>query len=416
MQDDSPLKIGYFVPEFPGQTHIFFWRELRALREAGAEPQVVSTRRPPQKIVSHEWAQEAMRQTTYLVPFRFKTLMASLREGLRGGPGALGRCLGAIRSAEGLGLKGRLRLAALALAGAHLSWLARTHGWMHVHVHSCADAAHVAMFAHLLSGLPYSLTLHGPLSDYGPNQRNKWRHAKFAIVITRKLLGEVRRSLDDALPGTVEVAPMGVELRQFARSTPYRAFDGVGRTRIFSCGRLNPCKGHDDLIRAIALLRDDGLDVELKIAGEDDSHGEYRARLTALIAELKLEDRVQLLGAVSEEKVRAGLEESHLFALASLHEPLGVAIMEAMAMELPVVVTGAGGVRELVADGADGLLVEPRDPQQMADAIRNVLRDPDLAERLGKAARTKVMEAFDSSVSALAMVNNACATRMQLSF
>ncbi len=72
---------------------------------------------------------------------------------------------------------------------------------------------------------------------------------------------------------------------------------------------------------------------------------------------------------MSEDTVNESLEKAQVFVLASWHEPLGFAIMEAMAMEMPVVVTGSGEVKELVDDGIDGLLVEPQSPEQLADAI-----------------------------------------------
>lgn len=194
---------------------------------------------------------------------------------------------------------------------------------------------------------------------------------------------------------------MGVDVVKFRRQTPYQPWDGNGPCRIVSCGRLNACKGHDDLIHAVALLRGRGIQATLHIAGQDDSgSGAYRAYLTGLAQELGVAEQVQLLGAVSESVVRSELESAHVFALASLHEPLGVAIMEAMALELPVVVTGAGGVAELVDDGDDGVLVRPRDPADLADKLLRVLREPELARRLGKAARSKVKQSFHNYVSA----------------
>jgi colanic acid/amylovoran biosynthesis glycosyltransferase len=396
------MTIGYLIPEFPGQTHIFFWREAKALRELGIEVDYVSTRTPRKSLVSHSWASEAMSQTAYLYPMRPIHLPAALGQILRAGPIKWGRVLAAIIRAEGYSFSGKMRLAALAVLGARLASIARKRGWTHLHVHSCADSAHLAMFAHLFSSLPYSMTLHGPIKDYGPNQKQKWRFAKFAIVITQKLFKEVHQELAGHLPPNIVVAPMGVELRHFARREPYVAWNG-GPCRVFACGRLNPCKGHDDLIRAIALLRDRGIEAHLKIAGEDDSGGPYRKQLEQLIAELHLQDRITLLGAVSENVVRSELEAAHVFALGSLHEPLGVAIMEAMAMEAPVVVTGAGGVPELVDDEANGLLVNPRNPSEMADAIAKILNDAALAARLSRAGREKVMRSFDSSISAKAI-------------
>ena len=73
------MKIGYFIPEFPGQTHAFFWREYQALRDRGIEPILISTRKPPRNIVSHKWAAEAMEQTRYLFPPEPSLLFQGLR-------------------------------------------------------------------------------------------------------------------------------------------------------------------------------------------------------------------------------------------------------------------------------------------------------------------------------------------------
>ena len=154
-------------------------------------------------------------------------------------------------------------------------------------------------------------------------------------------------------------------------------------------------------MRALALLRSRGIDAQLTIAGQDDTPGcSYRAVMVGLIGELRLEGFVRLLGAVPEETVLRELEQAHAFVLASLHEPLGVAIMEAMAMGLPVVVTREGGVPELVTDEADGLLVDARSPGRIADALERLAVDPDLARRLGQAGLQTVRERFHSGVSA----------------
>jgi glycosyltransferase involved in cell wall biosynthesis len=245
------------------------------------------------------------------------------------------------------------------------------------------------------------MTLHGPLDDYGPNQKEKWRHAKFAFVITQKLLGEVNQELAGALPPRIELAPMGVELGKFNRSVPYTPWTGEGPLRIFACGRLNPCKGHADLIDAVGLLRQRGIDARLAIAGEDEAGGTtYRKVLEAKLAESRLGDAVTLMGAVSEDKVRGGIESAHIFSLASIQEPLGVAIMEAMAMRVPVVVTGAGGVPELVDDGVDGILVPPQNAEVLASKLEAVARDAKEAQRLGEAGRHKVETKFSSERSA----------------
>lgn len=397
-------KIGYLVPEFPGQTHNYFWREISALRERGVEPELVSTRRPPRGIVAHTWSLDAISRTDYLTPPSARDVASAIHELGRASPAGWARCASSIARAEGLSIPGRVRLAALALVGSRLAALARARGWKHIHSHSCADSAHVVMFASLLSEIPYSLTLHCRLADVGPNQREKWRHARFATVITGTLLREVQEAVSGSAPASIEIAPMGVDLTRFDRRAPYEPWTGRGPLRIFSCGRLNLSKGQHDLIQAVELLRARGIEAELSIAGEDEAGGTvYRRVLEAQIAGRRLAGVVRLLGAVSEERVRDELEGAHLFSLASHHEGLGVATMEAMAMRLPVVVTGVGGVPELVESGVSGLLVQPGRPSALAEAIALVASDPALAVRLGESARRKVASSYDVGFSADAL-------------
>jgi glycosyltransferase involved in cell wall biosynthesis len=393
-------RIGYLVPEFPGQTHNFFWREIAALRELDTRVCLVSTRAPRSELRSPSWGAAAERETAYLYPLRVAELPGVAAELAACGPRAWLRCLRALLAAEGVTARERLRMLALLSMAAKLVRTARRQGWRHVHVHSCGDAANVALLARLLAGIDYSLTLHNALGACGGNQRQKWRHASFALVVARELLPEVRAAVGEDVP-RIEVVPMGVDPRFFTRATRYEPFRGEGEFRIFSCARLHPTKGHGVLIEALGRLVRQGIPARLEIAGEDAAGGlGYRRELEAQIASAGLASRVRLLGAVPEEKVRERLEACHAFCLASLHEALGVATMEAMAMQVPVVATRVGGVSELVSDGIDGLLVPAGDAAALADALARLAREPALADRLGAAARPKIVARFSSAASA----------------
>ena len=395
-------RIGYFPPEFPGQTHIFLWREIHALSELGIECDLVSTRHPPKAIVSHSWSEEAQKNTTYLVPFGFKDFLGACIEILRAGPFAWLHCLSIVITAKDLSFSQRLRLLALILPAGKLAWLAREKGWSHIHVPSCADAANIAMFASILAGITYSLTLHGPtLEGYGTNQEQKWKHASFALVISEKLFKHVKDKLADFLPKQVEVAPMGVNLTDIKRHSPYTPWEAGTPCRIFSCGRLNPVKGHKYLIESVELLRLRGFDVRLQIAGEDEQGGSgYRKELEKIVQDKSMSDCVELLGAVSEARIRQGLEEANVFALASLNEGVPVAVMEAMAMEMPVIVTDVGGNSELIDNGVDAIMVQSEKPEEMADAIEKILKDKALTLRLTQESRKKVAAKFNHRISA----------------
>ena len=132
------LRIGYFVPQFPGQTHGFFWREISALKARGIEPELVSTRRPRKNLIAHGWADEAMAKTVYLAPPGVADVAATVAELARTSPAGWRRCAESIRRAEGHPAAARLGLAALVVMGARLAALARARGWTHVHAHTCA--------------------------------------------------------------------------------------------------------------------------------------------------------------------------------------------------------------------------------------------------------------------------------------
>jgi len=395
-------KIGYFLPQFPGQTHIFFWRERQFLAQLGIETDLVSTQLPPRAITSHLWAEEAIKNTVYLLPFAAKDFINSFVEVLKAGPAVWWQCLAVIAKARDTSLSQKVGLFALVFVAGKLAGITKTKGWSHIHVHSCANTASIALFNSILTGCTYSMTLHGlTLEVYGPNQEQEWKNAAFAIVISQLLLNDVKNKLANFLPTQLAVAPMGVNIAEIKRSSPYKPWEEGSPCKIFACGRLNPVKGHKYLIETVELLRNRGFEVRLQIAGEDEQGGSgYHKELEKIIEDKSMSECVELLGAVSEQRIRQGLEEAHVFALASLNEGIPVAVMEAMAMEVPTVVTNVGGTSELVDDGADAVLVQSEKPEEMADAIAQVLQNPELALGLSQESRKKIKAKFSHGHSA----------------
>ena len=383
----EPAKIAVLIPQFPGQTHIFFWREIAHLEAMGIDVTLISTRKPPKGLIAHKWSDEAMARTLYL-GLPLGDAAAALQQ--------LPRLL------QGQSDVGPLRdLLVAAPAARKLKGLMEDRGIEHVHVHSCGRAALVAALARRMGGATYSLTLHGPLSDYGPGQGFKWRFAAFGTVITEKLKSEMVKSLAGDLPDRLPVRPMGVDTDVLRRESAYQPARDGEKLRLFSCARLNVVKGHQDLLQAVRILLDQGLDVELEIAGEDDDGGSgFHSDLQAQLEKLGLQDHARLLGAIDADQVREKLLAAHCFVLASWHEPLGVAYMEAMSCEVPTIGTNAGGVPELIRDGIDGLMVPPKDPQALARAIGRIAAKPDLARKLAKAGRARIKAGFRAELGA----------------
>lgn len=164
--------------------------------------------------------------------------------------------------------------------------------------------------------------------------------------------------------------------------------------RILMIGRVNGWKGQDVLVRAVALLRERGVDVPVTIAGDSYPGQErYWDELTALVDELGVRDLVDLPGFVAD--VGRRLDEATIFVLPSVRpEPFGLALVDAMGRGLPSVASDAGGPQDIVRNGETGLLVPPGDPGALADAIGRLAVDPDLRDRLGRAGAEDVRRRF----------------------
>lgn len=398
-------KIAFLIPEFPSQTHAFFIRERAELKKLGVETELVSTRRPIglAGVASHSWAKQAEKETNYLFPLTLREIAHSLFELVLSGPFSWFRCMGIILGRSDMRLSERFKMLAIIISAGFLKKMCREKNLPHIHVHSCANASSVAMFSRLLGGPTYSLTLHGPMHDYGSNQAQKWKHAAYCIVITEDLMAEVKKKLSSIKLPPLYLAPMGVNTEDFKRAKEYKPAEHDDVIRLVSCGRLNFVKGHDDLIRSVAALKDSGITATLNICGAMDAPSEesnYVGILVSLARELGVAKQVNLLGSVSEQRVKEVLASAHFFCLASLKEPLGVATMEAMSMEVPVIVTRSPGVSEMVTNDVDGMLVEPRSPDQFVSVIVALIDSPDKAIILSKQGRNTVVRRFHSGISA----------------
>ncbi len=191
----------------------------------------------------------------------------------------------------------------------------------------------------------------------------------------------------------IAVHHTGVDLRAFAPAdrTPGKAAFGVSGPMVASVGALIPRKGHDVVIEAVARLPG----VSLLIAGE----GPERARLERSIDGLGVADRIRLLGAVPHAELPALFAAADVMALASSSEGLANAWVESLACGTPIVITDAGGAREVVTAASAGRVVA-RDADAFAQAISALLTDPPLAADVRRHAARFTWAANTSSLYA----------------
>lgn len=197
-------------------------------------------------------------------------------------------------------------------------------------------------------------------------------------------------------PGKIVLIHNGTDVDRFARGREEvvnRESDADRKLRVGMIGHLAPIKGPEDFVRAAALVCGRRDDVEFIIAGEDKSRdGEHRRQLEMLIAELHLNQKLRLIGWV--EDVAKFLPTLDLFVSSSRSEPFGLAIVEAMAGDVPVVSTMSEGAREIIDDHQTGRLVPIADATALATSIDELLSDRKERARLSENAQRAVRERF----------------------
>ena len=222
-----------------------------------------------------------------------------------------------------------------------------------------------------------------------PDQVAYWQLRALARGVDRYLAvsRDIARELVERLgwpEAKVEVSYNAVDLWLVEATAPpgLREQLGASETRplVLTPARLDAQKGHRTLFEAIARVPD----AVFALAGE----GPEREPLEALAAQLGIGERVRFLGR--RDDVPQLLAACDVFALPSLYEGSSLAVLEAMAAGAPVVSSAIGGTNELVEDGESGLLVPPGDAEALAAAMRRLLDDPELRERLASSARERV--------------------------
>lgn len=215
------------------------------------------------------------------------------------------------------------------------------------------------------------------------------------IVVISRHVGEFMRTRGRVPARKIVHIPYGIEL---SRQTPPDVPDtnqASPEPRFISIGRLDPQKGYESLLYAVAAVKRHVPDVRLWVVGDTQHGGEdYRASLLALRTELDLTEHVEFLGV--RRDVAALLADAHAFVLASRWEGFGLVFLEAMAAAKPVVATRVSAIPEVVAENETGLLVPPDDPDALARALLDLLQDPARARQMGVAGHARLHAHFSA--------------------
>lgn len=384
------MRVAYFINQYPKVSHSFIRREIQALEALGVEVSRYAVRGWADEVVDPADKAEQGR-TRYLLQRGLWGLFTALWACLWAAPG---RFMAALKLAwqcsRGADRPWPYHLVYLAEACQLLRWL-QEQPVSHVHAHFGTNSAEVVMLAHALGGPGYSFTVHGPEEFDKPQALHlarKIARSRFVVAISSFGRSQLWRWLPHSQWGKVQVVHCGLDA----------AFHQVLHSpvpdvpRLVCVGRLCEQKGQLLLVEAARQLRDQGVKLELVLAGD----GEMRPDIERLVAEYGLQQQVRITGWVSAEQVRAELQAARALVLPSFAEGLPVVIMEAMALYRPVLTTYVAGIPELVEPGRHGWLFPAGDVAALAHAMRVCLyASPDALQIMGLAAQLRVRERHD---------------------
>ena len=391
-------RVAYVVSQFPCLSETFIVREIDGLIAQGVDVRIVSLK--PDAGDRLPDGSEGLFDRAWH-PQRADIALAAVARAIARDPLAVLRGIAAI-VADGwwrpmVALKS---LAALYRGLEQVPRLLRFSPQI-IHAHWATYPTTVAWVLGMVLDTPFGFTCHA--HDIFAERHllsRKIRDAALAVTISRFNVEWLREHAVAEAADKLRIVHCGVDLSRNAWCP-----DGREPATLIAVGRLDPIKGFDVLVEAMARLQGSGIVARCRLIGA----GPLEPSLRALAAARGVADRIDFAGAQPQSMVRQALNAATMFVLPSQvtadgnRDGIPVALMEAMASGCPVVSTRVSGIPELVEDGTSGLLVDPREPQALADAIARLLGDPALRRRFAVQARARIEEQFDARREALRM-------------
>lgn len=388
------LRMGYLISRYPAVSHTFILREARQLRALGFEIETASVNAPDRSVEDMTADEIEETQRTYYL--KRHGILGAIAAHLSGMRFLLGYIKGLLTGLKFSGWNIRRMpygmfyfTEALMLA----RWM-RTHRLTHLHVHFATAAANITLILKRICPVSISMTIHGPDEFYDvPGQKliEKIAAADFLVCIGRFARSQLMKLSPANSWAKFEICPLGVDVAHYNPATHSSLPEEKAPFTILCVGRLTPAKGQHNLIEAAVMLRNKGRRFRIILAGS----GPDEASLRRAVCTHGLTDYIAFTGPQNQEQVRALYRTCDAFALPSFAEGIPVVLMEAMASGVACVSTRITGIPELIRDGIDGILVTPSDSKELADALENLMDDPELRQELGEAGRRRVSEEYN---------------------
>lgn len=373
--------------------------ELQQVQRAGIPFGLHALRKPDDTYHRSNWAVAIHRATRPIYPLPIFGVVASVLSAPFLFGGRFFRALWNALIAERETLRGRVAAIAHLFVACHWARTQPRNSVAHIHAQWIHSSGTVAMYAAWLLDIPFSFTGHA--TDLFRDRvalKDKIHRAEFIICISTFHRDFYLKH--GARAEQLKIVYCGIDVDQFAPPDKTRQTRQDGVIRIRSSGRLVEKKGFEYLIDACKVLVERGVEFECLIGGS----GPLEEALRSRVDQLGLQERVTITGCpLKQEAIPEFMHTGTLYCLpcvwASDNDVDGLPqmLMEAMACGLPAISTRLVGIPDLIIHNETGLLVEPNQTAELADAILQVGRDPQLSVRLAEAGRQHVIENFDLS-------------------
>ncbi|PYQ04762.1 MAG: hypothetical protein DMF83_17450 [Acidobacteria bacterium] len=386
-------RVVFVLSKFPCYDEVFLLREIHAVAQR-IDAWIFSLRKSTERVVHAE--ARALLPRTLWVPYLFslRLLRANLALLVRR-PRRFLRAFGRLVATNGRSPQLLARNLVFFPKAVWLAHWALDNGVTHLHAGWASYPASAALVASELADVPFSFSGHAhDIFLDSAHLPEKIRRAEFVTTCTATNRTHLCALAPDGAAARVTVVHHGICMPAFSPSG-----SPAGPLPVLSVGTLNPHKGFEYLVDALARLRDEGLDFRGTIVGG----GPLEASLRARVARAGLDGMVTMTGALTQAEVLPHYAHARVFVLMAQREwhwGIPNVIIEALAAGSAVITTRFGSVEELVKDGETGLLVPPKDPAALAAAIRRLAEDPALRARLALAGQTIVARDFDLERSA----------------
>lgn len=389
------MKIAYLVNRYPAASHSFIRREIAAIEEAGGSVQKFSVRAADLNALPDPKDRADFESTRVILDTNPTMLLFNLLVTMLRSPGKTrAAILTSFTNCSFRPFEIVRRIAYLAEA----AWLARQltkNNITHVHAHFGTNSAMVARLSRKLGGPPYSFTVHGPDEFDRPEEldlRGKISDSAFCVAISSFCRGQLMRWAEVADWSKIRIVRCGVD-KKFITERAVQPFPT--EPQFCSVARLSGQKGIPLLIEAAARLKREGHFFRVMIVGG----GELQEQIEASIREYDLADCVKLLGWVDSDDVVSHLRSSRAMVLPSFAEGLPVVIMEALALERPVIVSAIAGTPELVNDQC-GWLIPSGSVDALVEALKSaIIASPQELLEKGKIGRARVVSHHNSQTN-----------------